>query len=66
MRCRSLDTAALVVAVGAALAGCASRGPRAAEMEHVRERRAREARPEGGPEAGLEEWAEELRRLRAE
>ena len=67
MRCSSLDTAALVVAVGATLAGCASRGPRAAEMEHVRERRACQVRPEAcGPEAGLEAWAAGLRRLRAE
>jgi len=67
MRCSSLDTAALVVAVGATLAGCASRGPRAAEMEHVRERRACQVRPEAcGPEAGLEAWAAGLRRLRVE
>ena len=67
MRCSSLDTAALVVAVGATLAGCASRGPRAAEMEHMRERRACQVRPEAcGPEAGLEAWAAGLRRLRAE
>ena len=58
MRCSSLDTGALVVAVGATLAGCASRGPRAAEMEHVRERRACQLRPEAcGPEAGLKAWA---------
>ena len=67
MRCSSLDAAALVVAVGAALAGCASRGPRAAEMEQVREQRACQVRPEAcGLEAGLEAWAAGLRRLRAE
>ena len=67
MRFSSLDTAALVVAVAATLAGCASRGSRAAEMEHVRERRACQVRPEAcGSEAGLEAWAAGLRRLRAE
>ena len=66
MRCSSL-AAAVVVAVGPALAGCASTGPRAAEMENVRARRACQVRPEAcGPEAGLEAWAAGLRRLRAE
>ena len=38
-----------------------------AEMEHVRERRTWQVRPEAcGPEAGLEAWAAGLRRLRAE
>ena len=67
MRCSSLAAAAVVVAVGATLAGCASSGPRAAEMEHVRARRACQVRPEAcGSEAGLEAWAAGLRRLRAE
>lgn len=66
MRCSSL-AAALVVAVGSALVGCASMGPRATEMEHVRTWRACQVQPEAcGPEAGLEAWAAGLRRLRAE
>ena len=66
MRCSSL-AAVLVVTVGPALAGCASTGPRAAEMENVRARRACQVRPEAcGPEAGLEAWAAGLRRLRTE
>ena len=67
MRCSFLALAVLVVAAGMELAGCASRGPRAAEMQHVRESRACRIRPEAcGPEAGLEAWAAGLRRLRAE
>ena len=58
---------AVVLAGSMEFAGCAFRGPRPHEMRRVREWRACQVRPEEcGLEAGLQEWAAGLRRLRLE